>query len=39
MVMGTGGYDQASLIKQGWLPSLIITVVSVLSVMTLYPAF
>lgn len=39
MVMGTGGYDQASLIKQGWLPSLIITAVSVLSVMTLYPAF
>lgn len=39
MVMGTGGYDQASLIKQGCLPSLIITVVSVLSVMTLFPAF
>ena len=39
MVMGTGGYDQAALIKQGWLPSLLITVVSVLTVMTLYPAF
>lgn len=39
MVMATGGYDQVSLLKQGWLPSLIICVVSVISVMTLFPAF
>ncbi len=39
LVMGTGGYDQASLIKQGWLPSLILIIVSVVSVMTLFPAF
>lgn len=39
MVMETGGYDQPSLLKQGWLPSLIICVVSVLSVMTLFPAY
>lgn len=39
MVMETGGYDQASLLKQGWLPSLILCVVSVISVMTIFPAF
>lgn len=39
MVMETGGYDQVSLLKQGWLPSLILCVVSVLTVMTIFPAF
>ena len=39
MVMETGGYDQGSLLKQGLLPSIIISVVSVLVVMTLYPAY
>lgn len=39
MVMETGGYDQGSLLKQGLLPFIIISVVSVLVVMTLYPAY
>lgn len=39
LVMGTGGYDQASLLKQGWLPSIIMAVVYVVSIMTIFPAY
>lgn len=38
VVMEYGGYDTRSLIKQGWLPSVIICIVSVLWVMTIFPA-
>ncbi len=39
LMMGFGGYDQKDLLKMGWLPSLIICVVSVLCTMTFIPAF
>lgn len=39
LMMGAGGYDQKDLLKMGWLPSLIICVVSVICTMTLIPAF
>ena len=39
MLMEAGGYDQKSLIKQGWLPALIICVTAVFSVMTIFPAY
>ena len=39
LMMGAGGYDQKDLIKMGWLPSVIICVVSVVCVMTIFPAF
>lgn len=37
LVMSYGGYDQKSLFKQGWLPSLIACVVSVGWIMTVFP--
>lgn len=39
MMMGAGGYDIKSLMKQGWLPAIIIAVVSVAWTMTIFPAF
>ena len=39
LMMGAGGYDQKDLFKMGWLPSLIICVVSVFCTMTFIPAF
>ena len=38
-MMGAGGYDQTDLFKMGWLPSIIISVVAILYIMTVYPAF
>jgi len=39
MMMGAGGYNQKDLLKMGWLPSIIMCVVTVLVGMTLYPCF
>lgn len=39
VMMAEGGYDVRSLIKQGWLPSIIFTVVSVAWIMTIFPMF
>ena len=39
MMMGAGGYDQKALLKMGWLPALIMGVITVLVGMTLYPCF
>ncbi len=39
VVMEYGGYNQKDLIKMGWLPSLVIAIISVASVMTIFPAF
>lgn len=39
MCMGDGGYDLKSLLKGGWLISLLIPVVYVLYTMTVFPAF
>lgn len=39
IAMDLGGYDQKDLLKMGWLPSIIICVVSVLWVMTIFPAY
>ena len=39
VVMEAGGYDMKDLFKQGWLPSIIICVVSIFWVMTMFPAF
>ena len=39
MAMAAGGYDQKSLLKQGWLISLILSVASVFYIMTIFPAF
>lgn len=39
MAMGAGGYDIRSIIKQGWLLSVILTVFSIAYVMTVLPAF
>lgn len=39
MMMGAGGYDQKTLLKMGWLPSLLMAVATVLIGMTLYPCF
>ena len=38
-MMGAGGYDQTDLFKMEWLPSIIISVVAILYIMTVYPAF
>ena len=38
-IMGAGGYDIKSLVKQGWLVSLIFAAVYVLYTMTVMPAF
>lgn len=37
--MDLGGYDQKDLLRMGWLPSIIICVLSVLWVITLFPAY
>lgn len=39
MAMGAGGYDQKSLLKQGWLLSIILNIGYIAWVMTIYPAF
>ena len=39
MMMGAGGYDQKALVKMGWLPALLMGVITVLVGMTLYPCF
>ena len=39
MMMGAGGYDQKTLLKMGWLPSIIMAIVTVAVGMTLYPCF
>lgn len=39
MMMGAGGYDQKTLLKMGWLPSILMAVATVLIGMTLYPCF
>ena len=39
IAMELGGYDQKDLLKMGWLPSLIICAISILWVMTVFPAF
>ena len=38
-IMGCGGYDIKSLIKQGWLASIIFTVIYVATTMTFIPCF
>lgn len=37
LMMGAGNYSQKDLFKMGWLPAVIITIVSVFWVMTVYP--
>jgi di/tricarboxylate transporter len=39
IVMGVGGYDIKSLVKQSWLVSLVFCLVYVLYVMTVLPCF
>lgn len=39
MCMGAGGYDLKSLVKQGWLISVVLSVVYVFYVMTVFPCF
>lgn len=39
IAMDLGGYDQKDLLKMGWLPSIIICIVSILWVMTVFPAY
>lgn len=39
MAMGAGGYDLKSLVKQGWLISIVLAVVYVFYVMTVFPCF
>lgn len=39
MAMAAGGYDMRSTIKQGILPGLLMGIISVLWIMTIYPAF
>ena len=39
IAMDLGGYDQKDLLKMGWLPSIIICVISVIWVMTIFPAY
>ena len=39
LMMSVGNYDQRDLIKAGWLPAVIIAVVSVFWTMTIYPIF
>ena len=39
VVMDAGGYSMKDLFKQGWLPSVIISIVSIFWVMTIFPAF
>lgn len=39
MCMGLGGYDLKSLVKMGWLLSVVLAIVQVGWIMTIYPAF
>ena len=39
VVMDYGGYDTGDLLRMGWLPSVIIAVVSIAVVMTIFPAY
>ena len=39
MMMGAGGYDQKTLLKMGWLPSILMAIATVAIGMTLYPCF
>ena len=39
LMMGAGGYDQKALFKMGWIPSIVMGVITVLVGMTLYPCF
>ena len=39
LMMGAGGYDIKSLLKQGWIPAILICAVSVFWTMTLFPAY
>ena len=39
VVMEYGGYNVKDLLKMGWLPSILIAVISVVSVMTIFPAY
>ncbi len=39
MMMGAGGYDQKTLLKLGWIPSIIMGVIAVGVGMTLYPCY
>lgn len=39
LMMGAGGYDQKALFKMGWIPSILMAVISVGVGMTLYPCF
>lgn len=39
MMMGAGGYDQKALLKMGWLPAILMGVITVLVGMTMYPCF
>lgn len=38
-MMDAGGYNQRDLLKMGWLPSVIVCIMSVLIIMTIFPAF
>ena len=38
-IMGAGGYDIKSLVKQGWIQSLVFMVIYILYTMTVMPAF
>ena len=37
--MGAGNYTMKDLVKMGWIPAIVITVVSVGWIMTVYPLF
>ena len=37
LMMGAGGYNEKTLLKMGWLPSIIMCIISVAVAMTLYP--
>ena len=39
LMMGAGNYTVKDLVKMGWLPFIIITLVSVGWIMTIYPVF
>ena len=38
-MMGAGNYTVKQLVKMGWVPFIVITLVSVFWVMTIYPVF
>ena len=38
-MMGAGNYTVKDLVKMGWIPFVVITVVSVFWIMTIYPIF